>query len=72
MKPGEDRDDRQRSEIVATVRTRPNVLSEVKLDAEDAPRPENELPDFKLSSEVKRLTCQLDQLKDGKIERIEV
>jgi hypothetical protein len=72
MKPGEDRDDRQRSEIVATVRTRPNVLSEVKLDAEDAPRPENELPDFKLSSEVRRSMCQLDQLKDGKIERIEV
>ena len=50
----------------------PTVLSEVKLDAEDAPRPENELPDFKLSSEVKRLMSQLDQLKDGKIERIEV
>jgi len=50
----------------------PTVLSEIKLDTEDAPRPENELPDFKLSSEVKRLMSQLDQLKDGKIERIEV
>ena len=50
----------------------PTVLSEIKLDTEDGPRPENELPDFKLSSEVKRLMCQLDQLKDGKIERIEV
>ena len=50
----------------------PTVLSEIKLDTEDGPRPENELPDFKLSSEVKRLMCQLDQLKDAKIERIEV
>jgi hypothetical protein len=50
----------------------PTVLSEIKLDVEDAPRPEAELPDFKLSTEIQRLTCQLDQLKDGRIEKIEV
>jgi len=29
------------------------------------------LPDFKLSSEIQRLMRQLDQLKDGGIEKIE-
>jgi len=50
----------------------PTILSEIKLDVEEAPRPEGELPDFKLSSEIQRLMCQLDQLKDGRIEKIEV
>ena len=50
----------------------PTILSEVRLDIEEAPRPEGELPDFKLSSEIQRLMCQLDQLKDGRIEKIEV
>jgi hypothetical protein len=39
---------------------------------DDAPRPEGELPDFKLSSEIQRLISQLDQIKDGRIERVEV
>src|ERR1039458_8503432 len=50
----------------------PTVLSEIKLDTEDTPRPESELPDFKLSSEIRRLMCRLDQLENGRIERIEV
>ena len=50
----------------------PTVLSEIKLDTEDAPRPEVELPDFKLSSQIQRLMRQLDQLRDGIVERIEV
>ena len=50
----------------------PTVLLEVRLDIEEGPRPEGELPDFKLSSEIQRLMCQLDQLKDGRIEKIEV
>ena len=50
----------------------PTILSEVRLDIEEAPRPEGGLPDFKLSSEIQRLMCQLDQLKDGRIEKIEV
>jgi len=50
----------------------PTVLSEVRLDIEEVPRPEAELPDFKLSSEIMRLMFQFDQLKDGRIEKIEV
>lgn len=50
----------------------PTILSEVRLDIEEAPRPKGELPDFKLSSEVKRLMSQLDQIKDGRVEKIEV
>jgi hypothetical protein len=50
----------------------PMVLSEVRLDIEQAPRPEGELPDFKLSSQIERLMRRLDQLRDGRIERIEV
>jgi hypothetical protein len=50
----------------------PTVLSEIKLDIEEAPRPESELPDFKLSSQIQRLMHRLDQLTDGRIERIEV
>jgi hypothetical protein len=50
----------------------PTVLSEVRLDIEESPRPEGDLPDFKLSSEIQRLMCQLDQLRDGRIEKIEV
>jgi hypothetical protein len=50
----------------------PTVLSEVRLDIEEAPRPEGELPDFKLSSQIQRLMRRLDQLRDGRIERIEV
>src|ERR1035441_6613642 len=45
----------------------PTVLLEVRLDIEEGPRPEGKLPDFKLSSEIQRLMCQLDQLKDGRI-----
>ena len=50
----------------------PTVLSEIKLDTEDVPRPEIELPDFKLSAPIQRLMRRLDQLRDGRIERIEV
>jgi hypothetical protein len=50
----------------------PTVLSEIKLDIEEPPRSESELPDFKLSSQIQRLMRRLDQLKDGRIERIEV
>jgi hypothetical protein len=50
----------------------PTVLSEVRLDIEETPRPEGALPDFKLSSEVQRLMRQLDQLKDGRVEKIEI
>jgi hypothetical protein len=50
----------------------PIILSEVRLDIEEAPRPEGTLPDFRLSSEVRRLMRQLDQIKNGKIAKIEI
>ena len=50
----------------------PTILSEVRLDIEETPRPEGELPDFRLSSEILRLMRQLDQIKDGKVAKIEI
>ncbi len=50
----------------------PTILSEVRLDMDDVPRPEGSFPDFNLSSEIQRLMAQLDQIKDGRIEKIEV
>ena len=50
----------------------PTILSEVRLDIEETPRPEGGLPDFILSSEILRLMRQLDQLKYGRVEKIEV
>jgi hypothetical protein len=50
----------------------PTILSEVRLDIEEAVRTEGALPDFRLPSEVRRLTHQLDQIKDGKIAKIEI
>jgi hypothetical protein len=50
----------------------PTVLVDVKLDAEEADRPEEGLQDFELRDEVRRLLAHLDKLKSGKIERIEV
>ena len=50
----------------------PTILSEVRLDIEEAPRPEGALADFRLSSEIQRLMCQLDPFKDGRVEKIEI
>jgi hypothetical protein len=50
----------------------PTVLLDVKLDADEGQRRETELPDFALRDEVRRLMARLDQLKKGRIERIEV
>jgi len=50
----------------------PLVLIDVKLDADEVPRPELELPDFELCSEVRRLIGQIHELGTGMIERIEV
>jgi hypothetical protein len=50
----------------------PLVLIDVKLDADEAPRPESDLPDFELSKEVRRLIGQLHELATGIIEHIEV
>ena len=51
---------------------KPTVLVDVKLDADEGSRPEEGLQDFELRHEVCRLLAHLDELKSGKIERIEV
>jgi len=50
----------------------PSVMLDVKLDADEGERQESDLPDFALRDEVRRLMARLDQLKNGRIERIEV
>ncbi len=50
----------------------PLVLADVKLDADDEPRPEAALFDFVLSTELVRLMLLLDQIGEGKIPRIEI
>lgn len=50
----------------------PTVFVEVKLDAENEPRPEANFADFELRGEVTRLLEQLDELCSGLIDRIDV
>ena len=50
----------------------PTVLVEVKLDSEPELRPELDLVDFELRSEVTRLFAQLELLYDGSIDRIDI
>ncbi len=50
----------------------PNVVIEVKLDTDDNGRSESTLADYELRSEVVRLMGQLDIVRDGWIQRIDV
>jgi hypothetical protein len=50
----------------------PTLLLDIKLDAESGSRPELALADFDLSEEVCRLLDRLDQMENGRIQRIEV
>ncbi len=50
----------------------PTVLSEIKLEIEEAPQLALDLADFKLSSAIRRLMLQLDQIQEGRIEKIEI
>jgi len=50
----------------------PVMLKDVKLDADEEPRPELALTDFVLSSEILRLLALLDEMKCGAIRLIEV
>jgi hypothetical protein len=50
----------------------PVFFFDVRLDGEDAARPEQELPDFTLPMEICRLMAHLDAISDGTIERIDV
>jgi hypothetical protein len=48
------------------------VLVDLKLDGCDAPRPEQDLEDFVLSSGVSSLLSKLDDIRDGTIEQVEI
>src|SRR5258706_453381 len=50
----------------------PQVLVDVKLDADEGPRPEVDLTDFVLRDEVCRLMQQLDRVGDGCLDLIEI
>lgn len=50
----------------------PVVLADTKLNSDEGPRPETQLQDFELPVEVRRLMFRLDDLRNGRIERIEV
>ena len=45
---------------------------DVKLDSDEVPRPEQNLSDFVVRDEIRRLLYKLDAIRDGTIERIEV
>ena len=51
---------------------RPVTLRDVKLYADEDPRPELSLQDFVVSDEIVRLLKRLDEMKCGTIRRIEV
>ncbi len=48
----------------------PSVAVDIRLDAEEGPRPESSLPDFALPQEFRRLMAKLDELQDGTVETI--
>lgn len=50
----------------------PTIVLDVKLDAAAQGRSESELEDFALRDEVCRLFAQIDSMKEGRVDRIEV
>jgi hypothetical protein len=48
------------------------AVIDAKLDKEEVPRRELDLPDFELRAEVDRLMSWLDEMKNGTIQRLEV
>jgi hypothetical protein len=48
------------------------VLIDLKLDANDSSRPEEHVADFTVSAELTRLFVELDAIRNGVIEHIEV
>ena len=50
----------------------PRVFVELKLDANDGPRPESRLDRFPLRSQVARFFTQIARLNDGTVELVEV
>jgi len=48
------------------------VLLDLKLDGDDRPRPEHALSDFALCAEIVRLFAELEVIREGVIENVEV
>ena len=48
------------------------LIFDLKLDVEDESRPELELPDFVLCTEIRRLLLVFDTFRNGTIEQLEV
>jgi hypothetical protein len=48
------------------------VLHDLKLDGNEAPRPELDLSDFELCKQIRRFFSTLDSIRNGNVERIEV
>jgi len=48
------------------------TLRDLKLDGDEAPRPEQDLSDFVLGAEIRRFFSMLDAFGDGTIEHVEV
>jgi hypothetical protein len=48
------------------------VLHDLKLDGDEAPRPEQDLDDFVVCKEIRRLVSMLDAFRNGTIEHVEV
>jgi hypothetical protein len=48
------------------------VLTDVKLDAEEAPRPERNLKDFALTAQVMRLFDEFDAVRNAIVDHVEV
>jgi hypothetical protein len=52
--------------------TTTEVLHDLKLDGDETPRPEQDLGDFVVCKEIRRLFSMLDAFRNGTIETVEV
>ena len=50
----------------------PVLVADVKLDHDETPRSEAALIDFEIAHEVRRLLVRLDEMQDGRIDKIEI
>lgn len=57
---------------VLDVPHRPRVVQEVKFCADNAPRPEGDVPDFRLKAQVIEMFAHFDRVRNGVIESLSV
>lgn len=50
----------------------PQITREIKLGGENGPRPESHAEDFSLKSQVIEMVGQLERIRDGHIESVEI